>query len=189
VSPRLLSSAQMIQRAADRMAVLLHDLLDLAKIEAGRFDVAASAQPLAEMLQDAFELLLPLAQSQRVDLHVDAVPAVNVLADPERIFQVLSNLASNAIKFTPAGGEVAIRARIEGSLAVIEVQDTGAGIAPQQLPRIFDRYWQARHASTAGTGLGLYIAKGIVEAHGGTITASSEVGQGTTISFTLPLPA
>jgi light-regulated signal transduction histidine kinase (bacteriophytochrome) len=189
VSPRLLSSAQVIHRAADRMAVLLQDLLDLAKIEAGRFDVAATAQPLVDMLQDEFELLLPMAQNQRVDLHLDAVPAVNVRADPERIFQVLSNLVSNAIKFTPAGGNVALRARIEGSHAVIEVQDTGTGIAPEQLPRIFDRYWQARHASTAGTGLGLYIAKGIVQAHGGTIMAASEVGQGTTMSFTLPLAA
>jgi len=109
-----------------------------------------------------------------------------VLADRSRIFQVFSNLVGNALKFTPKGGAIDVRGRLNGDEALFTIADTGAGIPPENLPHLFDRFWQARETRRAGAGLGLYIAKGIVEAHGGRLWVESKLGVGTTFFFTLP---
>lgn len=186
---RIRASAQTVQRSGERMYTLLNDLLDLAKIEAGRFEITASVQSAAGILQDAYELLLPVCEAKQISLVYRPAPDLAIRADPERLFQVLSNLIGNAVKFSPAGGEIEISAvPVEGNLCKFSVVDHGKGIAPEDLPRIFDRYWQGgRPTATSGAGLGLHIAKGIVEAHGGTISAMSSTGQGTIVSFTVPL--
>jgi signal transduction histidine kinase len=111
-----------------------------------------------------------------------------VNADPARVVQVLGNLLRNAIKFTPDGGSITVSATRQDNMVVLSVRDTGRGIAPEVQEKVFDRYWQARDgARTHGSGLGLSIAKGIVEAHGGRIWLESSPGQGSTFSFSLPV--
>ena len=117
-----------------------------------------------------------------VDLHDP--PLID--ADPHRISQVLSNLLGNAIKFTPEGGTVTLRAQPRDGVFAVTIADTGRGIAPEDLPHVFDRYWRPRGSDVGGTGLGLYIARGIVEAHGGRLWAESS-RDGATFFFTLPL--
>jgi signal transduction histidine kinase len=110
-----------------------------------------------------------------------------VMADPERIQQTLSNLVGNAIKFSPAGSKIVVVARKDTDNVIISVLDNGRGIPADQLPRVFDRYWQSSRTDRQGAGLGLAISKGIVEAHGGRIWLESKPAEGTTVSFTLPL--
>jgi signal transduction histidine kinase len=185
---RLRASAQIVGRAGERMSSLLNELLDLAKIEAGRFEIVPSRQSVSHIIQDAYELLQPLCEAKRVTLVSHPAPELQIQADPERVFQVLSNLIGNAIKFSPHGEEIHLSAApAAGNLCEFAVRDRGPGIAPDQLARIFDRYWQARPAEAGGAGLGLYISRGIVEAHGGTIRAESREGHGTTMFFTVPL--
>src|SRR5262249_2582245 len=109
-----------------------------------------------------------------------------VSVDPVRIQQVLSNLLENAVRFTPARGQITVRARSLGEEVMLFVTDTGRGIAPADIPRIFDRFWQARAAARVGTGLGLSITKGIVDAPGGRIWVESTIGKGSTFFVTLP---
>lgn len=182
------STLRLIQRAVDRMNLLVLSLLDLAKIEAGRFDVSPQPYEARRLVSDAFVILAPIAESKGVRLSCIESDAW-VDADVERVFQVLSNLIGNAIKFTPSGGAVTIGLRTEEDTVCFEIKDTGPGIDDLELAHIFDRYWQARRVRTAGSGLGLYIAKGIVEAHGGLIWANSTIGAGATFCFTLPATA
>jgi light-regulated signal transduction histidine kinase (bacteriophytochrome) len=186
-SQRLRTSAEMIQRASQRMSAMLRDLLDLAKIEAGRYQVSPSSVPVDDILDDACTLLQPVAQAKRLSLERAPVDDIRARADPERVFQVLANLVSNAIKFSPEGAPVTLGARAVGTMCELWVRDEGCGIGPEQLPHIFERYWQAKDTSSMGTGLGLYIARGIVRAHGGDIRAESVPGKGSTFYFTLPL--
>ena len=139
------------------------------------------------MLAEALIILRPLAEAKGVVLREEAEPGVSVLVDRERIFQVLSNLVGNAIKFTPGGGRIALRASSEQGHALFAVTDTGPGLAPEQMSEVFNRYWQASKTGREGTGLGLYIAKGIVEAHGGRIWAERSEEGGAALKFTLPL--
>jgi signal transduction histidine kinase len=116
-------------------------------------------------------------------LSTDAGPGLTFEVDPERIRQVLENLIANALRYTPRGGTIHVRCFAEGAHATVSVSDTGAGISPDDLPHIFDRFFKSR--DSRGTGLGLAIAKNLVAAHGGEISAQSVLGQGTTIQFTL----
>lgn len=186
-SSRLRASLDRIQRAVGHMDALIHDLLDLARIEAGRFLVHRQAESILEMLEEALIILRPLAESKGVALLVDAEVDVKVPADRERLFQVLSNLVGNAIRFTPSGGRIVLRARSDRDHVLFTVTDTGPGVAPQQLSEVFNRYWQASKTAREGAGLGLYIAKGIVEAHGGSIWAEQAPEGGATFKFTLPM--
>lgn len=187
-SQRLQASAQIIQRAGQRMSTLLNDLLDLARIDAGRFDVAASTQNAAHIVQDAFELLHSICEARQQILVPQEVGDILVHADPERVFQVLANLVGNASKFSPEESRIHLSARRTATgMCEFLVRDEGRGISPDQIPKIFDRYWQAEQTSRGGAGLGLYISKGIVEAHGGTIRVESRIGHGTTIYFTVRL--
>jgi PAS domain S-box-containing protein len=141
-----------------------------------------------KLVAEIVEMLSPLADDKRIRLR--ACPLGSALlfpCDRGRLIQVLSNLAGNALKFTPPGGEITIHVERDGPAVRFSVGDTGMGIKAEDLPRLFDRYWQARATRGSGAGLGLYIVKGIVEAHGGRISVESEVGVGTTFSFTIPL--
>jgi chemotaxis family two-component system sensor kinase Cph1 len=184
-SRRVQTSAEHIQRSVARMNTLIGDLLDLARLEAGRFTLQCRAHEMSELIGESLVILRPLAEQKRIDLTSDLrCAAVN--ADRDRIFQVLSNLVGNAIKFTPAGGRIDLRCEEMNGEVQVTVADTGPGIAPEQLSNVFDRYWQARPDDLQGSGLGLFIAKGIVEAHGGRIWAQARPGSGATFVFTLP---
>ncbi|SEI55993.1 ATP-binding protein [Pseudomonas sp. NFR16] len=186
-SKRLISAVDTLQRATSRMTNLLEDLLDTSKIEAGRYSIEPQALEVSQFFEDAWTLLTPLALNKFIDLSFTGEPHLKMFADPERIFQVLSNLVGNAIKFTPKEGTISVTASVEGDLVVISVVDSGDGIAADQLPHVFERYWRIREGNPSGTGLGLYISKGIVKAHGGELTASSEPGVGSEFRFTVPL--
>jgi signal transduction histidine kinase len=175
-----------ISIACRRMSRLIQDLLDVARLEAGQLSLNTSPQTPTSLLREAIASTGP--QATGLQLHLEAPEtAPSVLADRDRILQVLSNLLGNALKFTPAGGEIWVGARVEGEQVRFHVRDTGTGIPAESLARIFDRFWQANRADKRGAGLGLSIAKGIVEAHGGKLQVESELGRGSTFSFTLPL--
>ncbi len=181
-------SLDMIRRAADRMNRLIQDLLDVKRIEGGRLAVEPRPQSVTTVVNEAVEMLRPLASGSSLTLRADApadLPRAQL--DPARIHQVLSNLVGNAIKFTPAGGSITVRAEPWAGELRVTVIDTGPGIAPELLPHLFGRYWQANRRDHRGIGLGLAIAKGIVEAHNGRIWVESAVGQGSHFHFTLPL--
>ena len=183
-SDRLL---QIILRSARGMSRLIQDLLDVARIEAGQFSLHREVHDPCDLLQEAVELDTSRAKARSLDLAYEVCPGTSaVSADRDRILQVLSNLIGNAIKFTPEGGR--IRARVEQVEEGVRfsVTDTGLGIAAEDLPRLFQPFWQAQRGSLDGAGLGLMIARGIVEAHGGTIHAESPPGQGSIFYFTLP---
>ena len=185
-NPRAMTTIGRVLRAVQRMNALIHDLLDVAKIESGRFDVTPLPCPISRLVEDASAMLAPIAEAKGVRLAWPPTDDLRVDADPERIFQVISNLVGNAIKFTPAGGVVSIEVQPIDGVVRFAVRDTGPGIPATELAHIFDRYWQARRARSAGSGLGLYIAKGIVEAHGQRVWAESTFGAGAAFYFTLP---
>jgi signal transduction histidine kinase len=169
---------------------LIHDLLDVAAIEARRLVVARSSLAVDVLVADALELLRPLAAVKHISLVTTLSPALPpVTADRERVLQVFSNLGGNALKFTPEHGRVEIRASDHGAVVEFVVRDTGPGIRSEELPHVFDRFWQARKTSSVGVGLGLAIAKGIVDAHGGTLSVENNPGGGTSFTFTLPVAA
>ena len=179
---------EIVRRAAERMNRLIDDLLDVSLLESGRFEIRREPVPAAPLLDELVAQYRVLAQERRIALELDiAAPLPDFWGDRDRLLQTVGNLVGNALKFTPAGGRVTVRARAADHLLRLEVEDTGTGIAPEDLPHIFDRFWQARRQRRAGVGLGLAIAKGIVEAHRGRIDVASEPGRGTT--FRLELPA
>lgn len=178
---------EIIGRSTDRMARLIRDLLDVTRIEAGGLSIERTEVDPAEIVRDAVELQQPLAREAGVELDAELPgPLPTIHADRERLLQVFQNLIENALKFTPESGRVTVRAEELPQEVRFSVRDTGSGIAPEQLPHLFDRFWQARKGARGGAGLGLSIVRGIVEAHGGRITAESTLGRGTKISFTIP---
>jgi chemotaxis family two-component system sensor kinase Cph1 len=180
------STLSRVDRAAKRMHMLISDLLDLAKIEAGRFELALASCAVGELVADAAAILASQAEAKGVRLSWGEPSHLRANADAERVFQVISNIVGNAIKFTPAGGTVDVAIRdVDGSIR-FTIKDSGPGIPSTQIAHLFDRYWQARHGSHTGSGLGLYIAKGIVEAHGRRISVESTYGDGATFTFELP---
>jgi signal transduction histidine kinase len=182
--------SEVIDRAADQMKHLIRDLLDVTSMEAGLLRVEQARVPAARIVTECVEAHRPLAASAALELAVEALPDLpDVWADRDRLSQVLENLVGNALKFTEPGGRVAVGARRQASDVEFWVSDTGEGIAEHDLPHVFDRFWQARRTERLGTGLGLPIAKGIVEAHGGRIWALSRLGAGSTFHFTVPVAA
>jgi len=181
--PELLSIRQSVARA-DR---LIQDLLTTARIDACSLPVDRRAEPVRPIVDEIVAVHRPIAEDKSVvfDVAVEAEHP-DAYVDRHRIAQVLSNLVSNAIKFTPCGGRVALRVTSTADTCRITVSDTGEGIAKEHLAHIFDRFWQGAHAHRAGAGLGLSIVKGIVAAHDGEIHVESELGKGTTFTVILP---
>ena len=169
------------------MTHMISDLVDAASLETGTLSLDQRENELDRVIADALDLLQPLADARSLQLDIDLGGIDRAFCDRERIVQVLSNLVGNAIKFTPSGGRIHVTAEPWGDMVRIAVSDDGPGIAAEQIPRIFDRYWHlAQRESRQGAGLGLYIAKGIVENHGGRIWVESTLGHGSTFYFTLP---
>ena len=177
-----------MQRAADRMNRLIQDLLEVKRIESGNLGLEKRSTDATSVVSEAVEILRPIAVASSLRLESDVSPDLPpIRVDPSRIQQVLSNLVGNAIKFTPPGGEIMLRATPGDHEARFVVVDTGPGIPPDALPHIFGRFWQGKATDRRGIGLGLAIAKGIVEAHGGRIWVESQVGAGSSFFFTVPL--
>jgi signal transduction histidine kinase len=177
-----------MQSSADRADRMINDLLDVSQIEAGQLSIEPVRQPVVPLLREAVDAQRAVAESHRIDLRWragDDLP--RVLADGSRVLQILGNLVTNALKFTPAGGVVEVGAVAEGEEIRWYVSDTGPGMAPEQLPHVFDRFWQAQRTDRRGLGLGLAIVLGLAQAHGGRVWVESELGRGTTFHFTLPL--
>lgn len=187
LAPRDREQLQMIRRAAGQMNRLIQDLLEVSSMEAGKVSVEARPIPAAPLVTEACQLQEHAAARAGVELSCEcATDLPRVLADRDRIQQVLGNLIGNGIKFTPAGGRVAVRAEGGPGGVRVTVADTGAGIAEEDLPHVFDRFWQATRSRDGGAGLGLAISRTIVSAHGGDMWVESELGRGSLVGFTLP---
>ncbi len=186
-----LQQTHVIRRAVDRANNLIRDLLDVSRIEGGGFSVETAPISPQQLLEDVQEAMGALAAASDIALRCVAPEDLpDVLADRDRVIQVFTNLVGNSVKFTPAGESITVSAEHDGdSFVRFVVRDCGAGIAEANIPHVFDRFWQARHGSRTGAGLGLAIARGIVTAHGGTITVSSKPGAGSEFAFTLPVIA
>jgi signal transduction histidine kinase len=178
---------EVIHRVAKRMNRLIQDLLDVARMEAGQLTIERARVSAGGLIAEAVDMQRPLASSSSLELRVEVDPDVaEVWGDRNRLLQVFENLIGNAIKFTQAGGRITAGATSRDEEIVFWVADTGGGIASENLPRVFDRFWTATRTGRQGAGLGLPITKGIVEAHGGRIWVESTVGSGSTFFFTIP---
>jgi signal transduction histidine kinase len=187
VTPQLHEQADSITRITRTMENLIRTMLDVTTIQAGRFSVKPVRFEVEPMLSDSFMVLEPLAKAKQIRLTRRFDQAgLAVVADRDRVLQVLANLIGNAIKFSREAGEVSLTVEQEGDMVQFNVADNGSGIHPENLPRVFDRFWKRQPDAKNGTGLGLFIARNIVEAHGGRIWVESEPGHGSKFCFTLP---
>jgi signal transduction histidine kinase len=182
------ATVENIRHSTRRMAVLIQNLLDVAKIRSDGLRLQRRDEPLNELVSGAVEFARTLAHSRKIQIAVET-PAENTLlhVDAEAMFRVFSNLLGNAIKFAPMNSVVTLRAERSPSEITFSVRDTGPGIAPEDLPHIFEDFWQARETAKLGTGLGLPIARGIVQAHGGRLWVESRAGEGADFRFTVPV--
>lgn len=179
-----------IQRHAARASHLIDDLVDVASIDAGRLSVVRAPGDVRALLVDAADEFRPSAAVKGIDVIVDVNAATLPASfDRHRLFQVCGNVIRNAIKFSPRGTRIVLRAERVGEQTQCSVTDQGAGIPADQLENVFDRFVQVQQNDRRGLGLGLYIAKRIVDAHGGRIWAESTLGRGTSVLFTIPLRA
>lgn len=182
-----LANVDRIRRYSARMNRLIGDLLDVASIDAGKLAVAPSQGDPAPVIAEALELFRPAATARGISLVSEVTPgSLRVHFDPDRLGQVLANVISNSVKFTPDGGHVSVTAEPIGDHVQFAVTDSGTGIPEHLLERIFERFWQVREHDSRGMGLGLYISRCIVLAHGGRIWADSTMAEYSTIYFTLP---
>jgi len=176
-----------IIRSVQRADQIIRDLVEIDAIEMGRLTLERRAVEPADLLLAAMDSQQALAAEASVIISTDISPDLpRIEADEERLHRVLENLIGNAIKFTGAGGRVTVGAARRDNDILVSVKDSGSGIAPEDMPHIFNRFWTASRLERQGTGLGLTICKGIVEAHGGRIWAESTPGNGTTLFFTIP---
>ena len=184
-TPKMLEN---ISTSAHRMERITTDLLDMTRIDAGELAIHIEDTPVQELLDEVMRLYEPEARMLGVRTSWATPSAIGSIGcDRGRIIQVLSNLVGNALKFTQSGGEVQVSAeRLSSSAVRFSVSDTGRGIPASELPRVFQRFWQAKHKQYVGTGLGLYISNRLVTAHGGALQVNSQEGKGSTFSFTLP---
>lgn len=180
------------KRNIDRLNRLISDLLDVSRIEAGKIQFNKQPQDITRLINDTLGLFQAGAKEKNIRLYFlpqGNLPLINI--DPDKISQVFTNLVGNAMKFTPAAGEIRVEAYCQGDFLRVDVIDTGLGIPQQDIEKVFDKFYQVNRAgnpaTAKGTGLGLPISKGIVEKHGGKIWAESQLGKGSKFSFTLPL--
>jgi signal transduction histidine kinase len=172
----------------DRVLVMLNTLMDISEAESGAMQLRLEPVALREVVDRALDLYHEVADAKGVTVAADAAADVVVMADRTRLEQAAANLIDNAIKYTPPGGRVDVEVQRSGDRAVLRVRDTGHGIAPDELPRIFDRLFRGdRSRAERGLGLGLSLVKAIVEAHGGSVEVASEVGHGATFVVSLPV--
>ena len=179
-----------LERNATILARLVDDVLDASKLMAGKLRLTIERVNLEQIVRDALETISPAAEAKNITLQLDIESRLETLADPDRLRQVVLNLLTNAVKFTPLGGTVSVRVFPDGPESVIEVRDTGVGIAPDDLPRVFQRFWQAESGASrehGGLGVGLALVRHLVELHGGNVSATS-VGKGHGATFTVRLP-
>jgi signal transduction histidine kinase len=180
---------QIVSRSSDRLLRLVDDLLFVARLQAGRLILERSSLDLCTIAAQAAQEARPRAESKQLELTFVGGSPVTIEGDKGRLFQLLDNLVTNAIKFTPEGGRVEIRVTPGDGVAVLEVSDTGIGLGPDEAELVFDRFFRSSRVvaqQLPGTGLGLFIARAIVEAHAGTIAASTRAGGGTTFHVELP---
>jgi signal transduction histidine kinase len=177
-----------IRDSATRMERLVHDLLEVHLLEGGQRNVRPLPLLATAIVSEVLREFRHAAEAKSIRLDANAQDGVMVLGDRDRLFEVLINLLDNAVKFTNRGGTVHLTAEREGRHVVFSVADSGVGIAEDRISRLFDRHLQAKEKRRAGAGLGLAIAKQIVEQHGGSIWCESVVGEGATFRFTLPTP-
>lgn len=183
---RVHEQAESIGNIAVRMEYLVRSLLDAASLDSGGFAVTPADFDADDLVRDALQMFSALAAAKSIQIEGKLPPQpIPVHADRERSLQVLCNLLGNAIKFTPQGGRIAMSAEVHGEWVMFTVSDNGPGIAPEHIPHLFARFWRPRAGDTDGTGLGLFISQGIVEAHGGRIWVESQLGHGATFRFTL----
>jgi PAS domain S-box-containing protein len=180
-------TARTIMRSAERMDRLISDLLDFALIQAERLVIEHEVIGAVGLIHETLEMFKPLAAEKEVRLDASGSDDLLLHCDRQKVLQILSNLVGNAVKFTPEKGTVDVRLDRAGGDALFAISDTGPGMSEAEMSRIWDRYWQAKRRSGGGVGLGLSIAKGLVEAHAGRIWVESELGVGTTFYFTIPL--
>jgi two-component system CheB/CheR fusion protein len=177
----------LLERAVDRMDGLVGDLLDMSRLRAGRLQLTRAAENVPPLVEEALSEATPEARERGVNVRLAGpVPDVTVRCDRRRILQVFANLVGNAVKFGGAGGGVTLGAEATEDAVRFTIRDTGPGIPPEDLPHLFEPYWSAEGGRKLGTGLGLFIVRGIVDAHGGKLGVESVLGAGTTFWFTLP---
>jgi PAS domain S-box-containing protein len=180
-----------LERNADSLSRLVNDVLDTSRIVTGKLRLVLETSGVTPVVEDAIDTVRPQAEARGIAMQVRVDPGLVVLADRDRLQQVFWNLLSNAIKFTPSGGVITIRARRQNEAVAISVQDTGIGIAQEHLPYLFQRFWQAHTGASrefAGLGIGLALARHLMELHGGSIAVES-AGVGLGATFTVLLPA
>jgi len=181
---------KIIQKHTDQLNTLVYDLLQLSTIESGQYQWRHADVTVSSMIEKAVHLLRPMAEKKKQSISIECAADVGALTgDADKLTQVLINLIDNGIKYTPEGGRITVEARRTGKSVEIAVADTGIGIPPKEIPRIFERFYRvdrARSRAIGGTGLGLSIVKHIVEAHGGTVAVESEFGKGSRFVVSLP---
>jgi signal transduction histidine kinase len=189
--PTVARTLDAMDRSAQQMNKLLEDLMDVARIEGGRLSVEREPLPVADLLEEIYETFRPQARERELEIRPElAQQEATLHGDRWRLLQVLSNLVGNAIRVTPAGGLIRVGANDPGNGHMrLYVADTGPGIAEDDLPQLFQPFFQSRHTARGGAGLGLAIARGIVEAHDGEIRVESRLGEGATFFLDLPIEA
>jgi NtrC-family two-component system sensor histidine kinase KinB len=186
LSPQQMELLATARQDSDRLHRVIEDLLDISRMESGGAEMQFEPVNVQDLVLQVTDGMRSAFLDQKIALHLEVAPEVpRVLIDPTRFQLVFDNLLGNALKYTSAGGAVSIAARPEDGLVSFSVEDTGSGIAPEHLPRIFEKFFRVPGQAHIGSGLGLTIAKEIVEAHGGTITAASQPGKGTKFTFTV----
>ena len=187
---QVLTQLGVVDRNADRLRRLVSDLLHTAQADEGPMHVVRSRTDLSEIVRQSVRAAGPTAKAAGIDVEIEAPDVLLAVVDPQRMAQVVDNLVSNSLKYTPSGGSVRVVLCVDGDRLELAVTDTGIGIEAADLARLFTRFFRARHAaeqSIQGVGLGLSITRSIVESHGGRIEVESEVGRGSTFRVRIPL--
>lgn len=188
-------SSEGIKKYADRISVstdimlnLIQELQEIGKTKNTGLSISKEDVDLIFLLNSTVDVLKVQAESKNQELTIDISPHLpHIYCDSYRIRQVLTNLLGNAIKFTPEGGKISVSAKCDGNYILVSVEDSGPGIDQKYLTKVFDYYWQVQNTAHPGSGLGLYIAKGIIKAHQGKIWAEGRLGSGAKFNFTLPI--